>query len=43
VYRAVDATPAGKAGIGGIDDRIDREGRDVGDDDFEMGWRRLKP
>jgi hypothetical protein len=36
---AVDAAAAGKLRIGRVDDRIDIERRDVGDDDFETGRR----
>jgi hypothetical protein len=36
--RPIDAA-AGKPSIGGVDDRIDRERRDVGDNDFEAGRR----
>jgi hypothetical protein len=43
VNRTIDAAAAGKAGIGGVDDRIDRQGRDIGNDDFETGWRRVRP
>jgi hypothetical protein len=33
--RAVDATATEQRGIGGVDDRINGERRDVGDDDLE--------
>jgi hypothetical protein len=36
---AVDAAAAGKLRIGGVDDGVDVQRRDVGDDDFEAGWR----
>ena|SRR6266851_1690619 len=33
--RAVDATAAEQRGVGGIDDGVNAQARDVGDDDFQ--------
>ena len=35
VNRAVDAAPAEQARIGGVDDGVNAQGRDIGDDDFQ--------
>jgi hypothetical protein len=40
---ALDAAAAGELRIGGVDDRIDIERRDVGDEDFETGRRDFRP
>jgi hypothetical protein len=40
---AINAAAAGKARIGGVDDRIDAERRNVGDEDFETGRRDFTP
>ena len=32
---AVDATASKQGGVGGVDDGVDAQGRDVGDDDFQ--------
>ena len=43
VNRAIDPAAARELGIGGVDDRIDVERRDVGDEDFEPGRRGARP